>query len=32
MGGSTITSDVYTASTGVVKIAKVTGDIVITVA
>ena len=32
MGGSTITSDAYTASTGVVKIAKVTGDIVITVA
>ena len=32
MGGSTITTDVYTASTGVVKIAKVTGDIVITVA
>lgn len=32
MGGATITSDVYTASTGVVKIAKVTGDIVITVA
>ena len=32
MGGATITSDAYTASTGVVKIAKVTGDIVITVA
>ena len=32
MGGSTITTDVYTASTGVVKIAKVTGDITITVA
>lgn len=32
MGGSTITSDAYTASTGVVKIDKVTGDIVITVA
>ena len=32
MDGSTITSDAYTASTGVVKIAKVTGDIVITVA
>ena len=32
MGGETITTDVYTASTGVVKIAKVTGDIVITVA
>jgi len=32
MGGSTVTTDVYTASTGVVKIAKVTGDIVITVA
>ena len=32
MGGSTITSDAYTASTGVVKIAKVTGDITITVA
>lgn len=32
MGGTTVTTDVYTASTGVVKIAKVTGDIVITVA
>ena len=32
MDGATITSDAYTASTGVVKIAKVTGDIVITVA
>ena len=32
MGGATITSEAYTASTGVVKIAKVTGDIVITVA
>ena len=32
MGGSTITTDVYTASTGVVKIDKVTGNIVITVA
>ena len=32
MGGATVTTDVYTASTGVVKIAKVTGDIVITVA
>ena len=32
MDGATVTSDVYTASTGVVKIAKVTGDIVITVA
>ena len=32
MGGTNVTSDVYTASTGVVKIAKVTGDIVITVA
>ena len=32
MGGETITTDVYTASTGVVKIDKVTGNIVITVA
>lgn len=32
MGGSNITSDVYTASTGVVKIDTVTGNIVITVA
>ena len=32
MGGETITTDVYTASTGVVKIDKVTGDITITVA
>ena len=32
MGGATITSEAYTAATGVVKIAKVTGDIVITVA
>ena len=32
MGGATVTTDVYTASTGVVKIAEVTGDIVITVA
>lgn len=32
MGGSNITSDAYTASTGVVKIAKVTGNITITVA
>ena len=32
MGGETITTDVYTASTGVVKIDKVTGNITITVA
>ena len=32
MGGASITSDAYTASTGVVKIDTVTGDIVITVA
>lgn len=32
MGGSNITSSAYTAETGVVKIAEVTGDIVITVA
>lgn len=32
MGGTNVTSDVYTASTGVVKIDKVTGAIVITVA
>ena len=32
MGGSNITATAYTASTGVVKIAEVTGDIVITVA
>lgn len=32
MGGSTITTDAYTASTGVVKIATVTGNIAITVA
>lgn len=32
MGGSNITSDAYTAETGVVKIAKVTGNITITVA
>lgn len=32
MGGETVTTDVYTASTGVVKIDKVTGNIVITVA
>ena len=32
MGGSTITTTAYTAATGVVKIDKVTGDIVITVA
>ena len=31
MGGSTITTTAYTASTGVVKIDKVTGDITITV-
>ena len=31
MGGVTITSSAYTASTGVVKIDKVTGDITITV-
>ena len=31
MGGTTITSSAYTASTGVVKIDKVTGDIAITV-
>ena len=32
MGGTTITSSAYTASTGVVKIAEVTGNIAITVA
>ena len=32
MGGATVTSEVYTSATGVVKIAKVTGDITITVA
>lgn len=31
MGGTTITTSAYTAATGVVKIAKVTGDITITV-
>jgi hypothetical protein len=32
MGGSTITTDAYDSETGVVRIAEVTGNIVITVA